>query len=124
MLRNVLFPALALIAAMMLPNRKQRAEEYVGVNHPGGEMRLLLAPAGEFRLTLSVWDPVVGGVVARRELVGRWRRAWGMLELQSATRKVVYRGAQQEGRGWVWKHSNLPTFADGIPLVPAARPDA
>lgn len=119
MLRNLLFPALALVAAMVLPNRKPRGEEYIGVNHPSGEMRLSLAPAGEFRLTLAVWDPIAGGVVASRELVGRWRRVRGTLELRSATRRLVYRGAQQDGPRWVWKHSNLPTFADGIPLVPA-----
>ena len=124
MLRNLLVPALALVAAMVLPNRKPRVEEFVGVNHPSGEMRLSLTPTGEFRLTLSVWDPVVGGVVASRELVGRWRRTWGMLELRSARRRLVYRLAEQSGGSWIWKHSDLPTFADGIPLVPAPPPRA
>ena len=109
---------------MVLPNRKPRGEEFVGVNHPSGEMRLSLAPAGDFRLTLTVWDPVVGSTVASREIVGRWRRVRGMLELRSATRRLVYRVEPRQGRAWVWKQSDLPTFADGIALVPAPPPNA
>lgn len=122
MIRDFLLPTLAIAGAVILSTRKPRAGEYVGVNHPGGEMRLTLAPAGEFRMTLSVWDPVVGTAVTTREIVGRWRRVWGKLELRSQTRKLVYQGAARDGARWVWKQSNLPTFADGIVLVPASRP--
>ena len=122
MIRTIIFPALALIAAIVIPGRRLRLEEYVGASHPSGEIRLSLAPAGEFRLTMAVWDPVVGAVVSHREMVGRWRRAWGMLELRSSTRRVVYRSAQRRGAGWIWQRSSLPTFADGIPLVPKSQP--
>ena len=37
----------------------------------------LLAPAGEFRLSLEIWDPVVGTLVRTSEVTGRWHRAHG-----------------------------------------------
>ena len=118
MSRAFLFAAFALSAAIVLPIRRLRSEEYVGVAHPSGELRLTLGSGGRFVLTLALWDPVVGMVVSRKELAGRWRRAWGVLELQASDRRVTYRGSRRPGAGWVWQRSNLPTFADGIALVP------
>ena len=117
MIRTLAFPLLAVSAAFMIPRRRLRIEQYVGDGDPTAEIHLLLARTGEFRLTMAVWDPVVGTVVGQRELVGRWRRGWGQLELRSSTRRVVYRRAAQ-GAAWIWQRSSLPTFADGIPLVP------
>jgi hypothetical protein len=116
--RTFFFAALALSAAIVIPFRRLRSEEYVGIDHPAGELRLSLGSGGRFVLTLALWDPVVGMVVSRRELAGRWRRAWGVLELHASDRRLTYRGSQRRGVGWVWQRSDLPTFADGIALVP------
>ena len=113
--------SLSLVAEIVTSSRRHRSAAFVGVDHPSGEMRLTLAPAGEFRLTLALFDPVVGSVVEQKELAGRWRRAHGVLELRSPTRELDYRPATRGHPGWVWKRSNLPTFADGIALTPDRR---
>ena len=117
--RTLALVVVALLGVAGLSRRRVRTEEYVGVDHPSGELRLSLAPEGRFRLTLALWDPVVEAPVGRRELEGRWRRAGDTLELRAATRRLTYRRARPPEAGWVWARSDLPTFADGVALAPA-----
>ena len=92
------------------------AREFVGLDHPAGELRLELGRGGRFRLTLAIWDPVVGAVAGWRELSGRWRSEGVQLELHTPARQIHYR--IDESGTLVWQRSNLPTFADGIALRP------
>jgi len=120
--RTLALVVVALAGAIGLSRRRARSEEYVGVDHPSGELRLSLAPGGCFRLTLAVWDPVVEAPVGHRELEGRWRRGAGVLELHAPTRRLLYRRARPPADGWMWVRSDLPTFADGVALA-SARDD-
>ncbi len=105
-----------LVAAVSITARRVGAGEYVGVEHPVGELRLRLEPGGAFVLQLAVWDPVVGATVAQRELTGSWRRTWRGLQLKTPARVITYSGSPDR-EGWIWERSSLPTFADGIRLV-------
>ncbi len=111
----------ALAALVVVVARRRRPRELVGVEHPAGEMRLLLEPDGRFALRLLVWDQVAGAVVGSRELAGRWRRTSEGLELRAPGRTVVYARAAEPAGAFVWRRSSLPTFADGIALVRAGR---
>ena len=92
-----------------------RPGEFVGVDHPAGELRLSLGGDGRFRLRLAIWDPVVGAVAGTRELAGRWRQTRDGLTLVTPTRRLDY-WIDAEG-ALVWRRSALPTFADGVTLV-------
>lgn len=105
------------LAALPAAGRRVRAGEFVGVNHPAGELRLRLEPGGRFLLLLSVWDPVVGAFVANRELAGHWRCTLRGIQLRAPSRTLTYVGSTDAGGGWRWERSSLPTFADGIVLV-------
>ena len=107
----------ALLAIVPAAGRRVRAGDFVGVNHPAGELRLQLAPSGHFTLRLAVWDPVVGAFVATRELAGRWRCTLRGVELRAPTRTLRYVPATGGRDGWAWERSTMPTFADGILLV-------
>lgn len=89
---------------------------YAGVDHPQGQLRVRLYGDGRFHMTLALWDPVVGAVVGEKSLRGEWRRSRDVLELRSAARHIVYHRSEKEVE-WVWRQSDLPTFADGIALV-------
>lgn len=113
--------SVAELGAVLLTGRRVGAGEYVGVDHPAGELRLRLEADGRFSLRLAVWDAVVGEFVGQRELTGEWRQRWSGLELCSGGREVVYSRARGGARGWVWQRSTLPTFADGVALLPERR---
>jgi hypothetical protein len=121
MLRFLAVLSLALLAAVVGAGRRTRTGEYVGMDHPSGELRLRLEPDGHFTLKLAVWDAVVGDFVSQRELAGEWRMRWRGLELRAAGRRLVYSRAHVLGRGWIWQRSTLPTFADGVALLPERR---
>ena len=106
-----------LLAVIPAAGRRVRAGDFVGVNHPVGELRLELKPGGAFLLRLSVWDPVVGAFVANRELAGRWRCTVRGIELRAPTRTLWYVRSAERGSDWIWERSTMPTFADGIVLV-------
>lgn len=99
--------------------RRVRPGDYVGLDHPTGELRLALRRGGRFRLSLAIWDPVVQGIAGRRELVGRWRVHGTTLELAAPARRLMYRAV--EGGDLEWYKSSLPTFADGISLQRSRR---
>ena len=114
-MRRLLRLAAAVIdRAVSLLRRPVRPGEYVGRDHPAGELRLELRRRGRFRLSLAVWDPIVQGVAGRRELAGRWHAHGDTLELTTPARRVMYR-ALEDG-DLEWYRSSLPTFADGISL--------
>jgi hypothetical protein len=121
MIRLLGVAAVALLAALLSVGRRIRVSEYVGMDHPSGELRLRLEPNGKFSLRLAVWDPVVGEFIDGRELSGEWRHRMGGLELNAAGRRVIYARAPDAGGGWIWRSSSLPTFADGIALMPERR---
>lgn len=121
MLRFLAVLSVALLAAVTAAGRRTRSGEYVGMDHPAGELRLRLEPDGRFSLRLAVWDAVVGDFVSQRELTGEWRMLWRGLELRAAGRQVVYSRSRLPGRGWIWQRSTLPTFADGVALLPERR---
>jgi hypothetical protein len=120
MIRLAGLAPVAMLTALFAGRRIQPGE-YVGMEHPTGELRLRLEPDGRFSLRLVVWDPVVGEFVGGRELTGEWRQRWAGLELRSAGRRVLYSRARDASGGWRWERSNLPTFADGIGLIPERR---
>ena len=107
----------ALLAIVPAAGRRVRAGDFVGVNHPAGELRLQLKPGGAFMLRLSVWDPVVGAFVANRELVGRWSCTVRGIRLRAPTRTLWYVRSAEQDSAWIWERSTMPTFADGIVLV-------
>lgn len=72
-------------------------------------------------MRLAVWDPVVGTVVAHRELAGTWRRTRDGLELRDPERTVSYEWSRDRADVLVWRRSSLPTFADGFTLMRAAE---
>jgi hypothetical protein len=119
MLGQLAIIAGVLIAARSAAGRRVGAGEYVGLEHPAGELRLRLESGGRFNLRLLVWDPIVGEIVGQRELTGTWRRTWRGLQLKSPARVITYSGSP-EREGWIWERSSLPTFADGISLVARA----
>ena len=121
MIRPLAIAAVALLTALVSVGRRIRSGEYVGLGHPSGELRLRLDPDGRFSLRLAVWDPVVGEFIDGRELTGEWRRRFDGLELRAAARRVIYSRARDASGGWLWRRSNLPTFADGIALRPERR---
>jgi hypothetical protein len=121
MLRLLAVATVALLAGVTAAGRRARPGEYVGLDHPSGELRLRLEPDGRFSLRLAVWDSVVGEFVGQRELVGKWRRCWEGLELRAPGRQVVYSRARGSVGGWIWLRSSLPTFADGFALLPERR---
>ena len=104
------------LAAVPAAGRRVRAGEYIGTEHPSGELRLELRRSGDFLLRLSVWDPVVRAYVAERELAGRWRCTLRGIVLVAPARIIRYALMPPPQRGWRWERSNLPTFADGISL--------
>jgi hypothetical protein len=93
--------------------------EYVGVEHPDGELRLHLDASGSFRMRLALWDPVVGAVAGNRELAGRWQLTADGMELVSPARRIGYQIDEEQGGALVWRRSSWPTFADGFTLVPS-----
>jgi hypothetical protein len=103
---------------LVIPGRRFSSAEFRGDRHPAGELTLILGARGDFRLSLAIWDPVVRVEVCEREIVGRWHRGFRRLELRAPTRRIIYRCASSPARGWIWQMSTLPTFADGIALVP------
>lgn len=111
----------ALIASLSLAGRRIGAGEYIGLDHPRGELRLHLERGGAFVLRLNVWDSVVGAAVSERELTGTWHRTWRGMQLTTPARVITYSGVPERGEPWIWERSSLPTFADGITLVPRAR---
>lgn len=90
-----------------------------GIGHPAGPLELVLGTRGDFRMCLAIYDPVVNDTIGEREIVGTWYRGIARLELRAPMRRLIYRAAEPPARGWVWHTSTLPTFADGIALVPA-----
>src|SRR5690349_23930735 len=106
-----------LLAALPAAGRRVRAGDYIGTEHPSGELRLELRRSGDFVLRLSVWDPVVRAYVAERELTGRWRCTLRGIVLVAPSRTIRYLLREPPDPGWQWERSNLPTFADGITLV-------
>jgi hypothetical protein len=117
MLGRLVILAGVLLAATSVVARRVGAGEYVGLDHPVGELRLRLESGGRFVLQLAVWDPVVGATVGQRELSGTWRRTWRGLQLRTPARVITYSGSPKR-EGWIWERSSLPTFADGIRLAP------
>lgn len=93
--------------------------EYVGVEHPDGELRLQLDASGSFRMWLAVWDAVVGAVAGNRELAGRWHLTADGMELVAPARRIDYHIDEEQGGALVWRRSSWPTFADGFTLVPS-----
>ena len=108
---------MVIAAAAFVMRRRRRHEVYEGIDHPLGSLEVTLHGDGRFVMTLALWDPVVGAVVGEKSLGGTWRRAGGMLELRSAARHVVYHRSGGMDVEWIWRQSDLPTFADGIALV-------
>ena len=104
-------------AVVVVVRRRRRFAVYRGVEHPPGALELLLLGDGRFVMTLALWDPVVEAVVGTRALSGRWRREGDTLELRSAKRHIVYYRSGGGEAEWIWRQSDLPTFADGIALV-------
>ena len=104
------------LAAVPAAGRRVRAGDYIGTEHPSGELRLQLRRSGDFLLRLSVWDPVVRAYVAERELAGRWRCTLRGIVLVAPARTIRYDLVSEPPQGWRWERSNLPTFADGITL--------
>ena len=121
MIRLVGVATVDLLTAFFAAGRRIRPGEYVGMEHPSGELHLRLDPDGRFSLRLAVWDPVVGELVDGRELTGEWRQRLDGLELRAAGRRVIYSRARDASGGWRWRRSSLPTFADGIALIPERR---
>jgi hypothetical protein len=121
MIRALAVAALGLVAAVVAIGRRIRPGDLVGKDHPSGELRLRLDADGCFSLRLAVWDAVVGDLVDGRELRGGWRQRFGELELRAAGRLIVYARASDPTGGWIWRRSSLPTFADGIALIPERR---
>jgi hypothetical protein len=113
--QRVAVGAAALVGVVLAASgRRRRAEEYVSVDHPPGELRLRLEPDGRFVLRLEVWDPVVGEFAGTRTLSGRWRQRRAAVELSASGRRIVYRS---RGERLEWVRSSLPTFADGAVLA-------
>ena len=121
MIRPLGVAAVALLTALVSVGRRIKCGEYVGLGHPSGELRLRLDPDGRFSLRLAVWDPVVGEFIDGRELTGEWRRRFDGLELRATARRIIYSRAFDASGGWIWRRSDLPTFADGIALRPERR---
>src|SRR5687768_8393311 len=121
MFRFLAVLSIALFSAVIAAGRRARAGEYVGMDHPAGELHLRLEPGGRFSLRLAVWDAVVGEFVSQRELTGEWLPRWRGLELRAAGRQLVYSRGRFGVRGWIWQRSTLPTFADGVALLPERR---
>ncbi len=121
MLRSLAVLSVALVATAVAAGRRARAGDFVGLDHPAGELRLRLAPDGRFSLILAVWDAVVGDFVGQRELAGEWSARGRALELSASGRRVVYARARWGAPGWIWQRSTLPTFADGVALLPERR---
>jgi hypothetical protein len=115
--RLISLAAGALFAIIPAAGRRACAGDFIGVNHPVGELRLELKSGGAFVLRLSVWDPVVEAFVANRELAGRWRCTMRGIELRAPTRTLWYMRSGARGSDWIWERSTLPTFADGFVLV-------
>jgi hypothetical protein len=114
--RNALRP----IARLRALTRRITRGEYVGVDAAARGLRLYLADHHRFLIRLALSDPVVGTIVAHRELAGTWRRTGDGLELQAPERTLEYRWSRDRADMLVWHSSNLPTFADGLTLVRAA----
>jgi len=72
-------------------------------------------------MRLAVWDPVVGTVIARRELAGEWHRTREGLELRATERTLSYELSRDRAGVLIWRRSSLPTFADGFSLMRAAE---
>lgn len=72
-------------------------------------------------MRLAVWDPVVGTVIAHREIAGTWHRTRDGLELRASERTLSYEWSRDLPGVLHWRRSSLPTFADGFSLMPAAE---
>ena len=70
-------------------------------------------------MRLAVWDPLVGTVIAHRELAGEWHRTREGLELRAAERTPSYELSRSRAGVLIWRRSSLPTFADGFSLMRA-----
>jgi len=112
---RILLLVVATLGAPVFAGRRVRSGDYLGMDHPAGELRLSLAADGFFTLRLAIWDAVVGAVAGHREMTGRWRRTRGGVELTSSSRRIDY--ALRDDGTLAWRRSSLPTFADGISLV-------
>jgi hypothetical protein len=104
-------------AVVVVVRHRRRFEVYRGVEHPQGALELLLLGDGRFVMTLALWDPVVGAMVGEKSLAGEWRRTGDILELRSESRHIVYHRSGGTDAVWIWRQSDLPTFADGIALA-------
>lgn len=112
---RILLLVAATLSASVFAGRRVRPGDYLGLDHPAGELRLTLAADGFFTLRLAIWDAVVGAVAGHREMSGRWRRTSRGVELTSSSRRIDYE-VRADGT-LAWRRSSLPTFADGISLL-------
>lgn len=108
---------LAVGAVVVVVRHRRRFEVYRGIEHPQGALEVMLLGDGRFVMTLALWDPVVGAMVGEKSLRGEWRRTGDVLELRSEARHIVYHRSGGADIVWIWRQSDLPTFADGIALA-------